>query len=42
MVIGGWLRPMVPVERAVLDGLGNVLGVELDGALQVGDGAGDL
>jgi len=36
------LRPIVAVERAVLDGFGDVAGGDILGAFQVGDGAGDL
>src|SRR6266852_2074292 len=36
------LRPQLPVQGAVLDGFGNMIGGELFGASQVGDGAGDF
>src|SRR5712692_4843653 len=34
------LRPQLPVQRAVLDGFGNMIGGDLFGAGQVGDRAG--
>ena len=36
------LLPVLPVERPVLHGFGNVLGLDLVAPAQVGDGAGDL
>ena len=39
---GGCSNPKLPVEGPVLDGLGDVLGLDAGGAGQIGDGAGDL
>jgi hypothetical protein len=40
--IGLTLLPILPVERTVLHRLGDVFGLDLFAAAQVGDGAGNL